>query len=245
MGTRLRDKVAIITGADGPVGAAIARRFAREGARIVVCGQAPQAVQELVESVARDGGTVVGLPADVSREDQARACVARAVEAFGRLDILVNSEDVRPAAAPTQACSVQAFEDVLRHNVLATFLMTRLALPHLQASGGNIVSAGSESGLIGDPDNTVHGGSKAWVHAFMRGVSVEQAACGVRANCVCQTLAQHATPDEIAEVYCFLASDEAGFVTGTLFLVDDGAAAPGSKEAAAAALVRTSQRPAA
>jgi NAD(P)-dependent dehydrogenase (short-subunit alcohol dehydrogenase family) len=127
--------------------------------------------------------------------------------------------------------------------------MTRLALPHLQKTRGNIISAGSESGMIGLAQNTPYGGTKGWIHAFTRGVAVEQAQNGVRANCVCPgpidtawthketgpmdeqmeksliqatPLARRGTPEEVANVYVFLASDEASYVTGALYTVDGG-----------------------
>jgi NAD(P)-dependent dehydrogenase (short-subunit alcohol dehydrogenase family) len=119
----------------------------------------------------------------------------------------------------------------------------------LQRSRGNIISAGSESGMIGLAQNTPYGGTKGWMHAFMRGVAVEQAQNGVRANCVCPgpidtawthketgpmdkemektliqavPLARRGTPEEVANVYAFLASDEASYVTGALYVVDGG-----------------------
>ncbi len=119
----------------------------------------------------------------------------------------------------------------------------------MRASRGNIVTAGSEAGFNGLMQNTPYGGTKAFNHAFMKGVAVEQAKYGVRANCVCPgpidtamtrkeagpmntkmekatvtstALGRRGTPEEVANVYCFLASDEASYVTGALWLVDGG-----------------------
>jgi NAD(P)-dependent dehydrogenase (short-subunit alcohol dehydrogenase family) len=127
--------------------------------------------------------------------------------------------------------------------------MTRFALPHPQKTRGNIVSADSESGMIGLAQNTTYGGTKGWIHAFMRGVAAEQAQNGVRANCVCPgpidtawthketgprdkemekslvqavPVARRRTPEEVANVYAFLASDETSYVTGALYVVDGG-----------------------
>ncbi len=127
--------------------------------------------------------------------------------------------------------------------------MTKFALPYLQASHGNIVCMGSEAGFNGSPRFTPYGGSKGFLHAFMKGVAIEQAPHGVRANCVCPgaidtawtkgpdspipreaqqgigamiPLGRRGTPEEIANVVAFLASAEASYVTGALWLVDGG-----------------------
>jgi NAD(P)-dependent dehydrogenase (short-subunit alcohol dehydrogenase family) len=127
--------------------------------------------------------------------------------------------------------------------------MTKHALPHLQKSRGNIVNAGSEAGFNGEALNTPYGGTKGFMHAFTMGVAVEQGKYGVRANCVCPgpidtawthrstgpmsrqmerqmiqatVLGRRGTPEEMANVYAFLASDEASYVTGALWLADGG-----------------------
>ena len=143
----------------------------------------------------------------------------------------------------------EAFEYLIKNNVRTTFLMTKFAIPELKKTKGCIVAAGSESGLIGLMKNAPYGGTKGWIHAFIRGVAVEQAQHGIRANCVCPgaidtawthketgpmtakdeklligatPLGRRGTPEEIANAYLFLAYDEASYVTGALFSVDGG-----------------------
>jgi NAD(P)-dependent dehydrogenase (short-subunit alcohol dehydrogenase family) len=191
----------------------------------------------------------VGYLGDVSYESHAQACVQKAVDEYGRLDVLVNNAGVFRFTGETQDYPTLDFDETLRMNVRSVFLMTKFALPHLQKSKGNIVSAGSESGLIGIESNTPYGGTKAWIHAFMKGVAHEQAKHGVRANVVAPgpidtawthketgpmnakmektnlaatPLGRLGTPEEVANVYCFLASDEASYVTGAIFSVDGG-----------------------
>src|ERR1019366_3201432 len=140
-------------------------------------------------------------------------------------------------------------ERTLKSNVWTAFLMTKFALPHLRRTRGNIVFTGSEAGLNGSPDFTPYGGSKGFLHAFMKGVALEQAPYGVRANCICPgpidtawtrgsdspiplaaqatidamvPLGRRGTPEEMANIFAFLASDAASYVTGATWLADGG-----------------------
>jgi NAD(P)-dependent dehydrogenase (short-subunit alcohol dehydrogenase family) len=249
MAGRLEGKVAIVTGAGTGIGEAIAHRFAREGARVVVSGLADDPVEDVARQIGAQGGTAVAFAGDVSDEETARACVAAAVERFGRLDVLVNNAGVFLVTGETQDYPVKDFDTTLRMNVRSCFLMTKFALPELRKTRGNVVSAGSESGHLGLAMNSPYGGTKGWIHAFMKGVAVEQAKHGVRANCVCPgpidtawthketgpmtaemekglvaatPMGRRGTVEEVANVYAFLASDEASYVTGALFFVDGG-----------------------
>ena len=186
---------------------------------------------------------------DLADELHARTCVELALRSFGSLDVLVNNAGVLIASAETDAYRVEDFDRTIRNNIRTAFLMTKFALPHLQASRGNIIFTGSEAGLNGSASFTPYGGSKGFLHAFMKGVALEQAPYGVRANCVCPgpidtawtrgvdspidpaaqkaidamvPLGRRGTPEEIANIFAFLASDEASYVTGALWLADGG-----------------------
>lgn len=249
MDRRLEGKVAIITGAGAGIGEAIAHKFAKEGASVVVNGLPDDPIEDVVNAIRHYNGKAVPYAGDVSQEFHAQNCVQTAINAYGKLDILVNNAGVFLATSETQDYPVDVFDDTLRMNIRSAFLMTKYSLPHLQKTRGNIVSAGSEAGYNGLAYNTPYGGTKGWMHSFMLGVAVEQAKHGVRANCVCPgaidtawthkedgpmnakmeknlieatPLARRGTPEEIANIYAFIASDEASYVTGALWLADGG-----------------------
>ena len=248
---RLHGKVAIVTGAATGIGEAIAHKFAREGARVVVNGLLDDPVDDVVTAIVRANGanTAVAHLGDVSREETAQACVRLAVDTFGRLDVLVNNAGVFLFTGEIQDYPIEDFDETLRMNVRSVFCMTKHAMKHLQKSRGVVLAAGSEAGMIGLGFNAPYGGTKAFVHSFIRGVAHEQAKYGVRANCVCPgpidtawthketgpmnakmeklnvaatPLGRLGTPEEVANVYAFLASDEASYVTGALYMVDGG-----------------------
>lgn len=248
-GPRLLGKVAIITGAGTGIGEAIAHKFAYEGAKVVVNGLPGDPVQDVVNAINERGGKAVACEADVAEEEGAQHCVQTAIDSFGQLDILINNAGYITPLNEIQDFSIEEFDRVTRANMRSAFLMTKFAVPHLQKTRGNIVYAGSEAGFNGTPKFTPYGATKGALHAFAKGIAVEQAAYGVRANCVCpgaidsawtfastgtfdkQTektvvsatpLGRRGTTEEMANVYAFIASDEASFVTGALWLADGG-----------------------
>ncbi|HEY9726128.1 MAG TPA: SDR family oxidoreductase [Chroococcales cyanobacterium] len=249
MDRRLEGKVAIVTGAGTGIGEAIAHKFAKEGAKVVVNGLPDDPIQDVADAINEYGGEAIAYGGDVSEVEQAQACVQAAIERYGRLDVLVNNAGVFLATGETQDYPIDAFDETIRMNIRSTFLMTKYALPYLQKTRGNIVAAGSEAGFNGVPQNSPYGGTKGWVHSFIKGVAAEQAKYGVRANCFCPgaidtawthketgpmdaemeemtvmaaPMGRRGTPEEMANVCAFLASDEASYVTGALWLADGG-----------------------
>lgn len=246
---RLTDKVAIVTGGATGIGEAISKKFAREGAMVVVNGFPEDPVSEVVESIINDGGHAVAFIGDISLEANARGCMEFVAGRYGKLDILINNAGTFPVMKELQDYPTDAFDYLMKNNMRSAFLMTKYALPLLQKSKGCIVYAGSESGELGLAQNAPYGGTKGFMHAFMKGVAAEQAAHGVRANCVAPgpidtawthretsemtrqnekmliastLMGRRGTPEEVANVYLFLASDEASYVTGAIYPVDGG-----------------------
>lgn len=246
---RLKGKVAIVTGGGTGIGEAISKKFALEGASVVVAGMPQDPVDDIVSGIKEEGGKAVRFAGDLADEQDARKCVQTAVKEFGRLDILINNAGIFPITSELQEYDIEAFDNMIRNNLRTAFMMTRMALPELHKTKGCIVSAGSEAGRLGIAQNTPYGGTKGFMHAFMKGVAVEQAKHGIRANCVCpgpidtawtrkeegpmdekmeqtmlgaNAMGRRGTPEEVANVYLFLASDEASYVTGALYFVDGG-----------------------
>jgi NAD(P)-dependent dehydrogenase (short-subunit alcohol dehydrogenase family) len=245
----LEGKVAIVTGGGTGIGEAICRKFAREGARVVVNGLPDDPISDVVTAIVDEEGEATPFAGDISDESQARRCVDAAIARYSKLDILINNAGVLVVGAMTDATPVDKFDEQIRCNIRSPFLMTKHALPHLRETRGNIICAGSEAGINGEVGATSYGGTKGFLHAFMAGVAAEQAQFGVRANCVCPgpidtawthketgavneeqekgliaatPLGRRGTPEEVANVYAFLASDQASYVTGALWLVDGG-----------------------
>lgn len=246
---RLQGKVAIVTGGATGIGEAISKKFAKEGAKVVVNGFPEDPVNDVVQDIIRAGGEAIAFIADISSEANAMGCIDMAIQRFGKLDILINNAGVFPVMEKMQNYPTEAFEYLIKNNIRTAFVMTKYALPELKKTMGCIVSAGSEAGEKGLADNAPYGGTKGFMHAFMKGVAVEQAKFGIRANCVCPgpidtawthketgpmtkkheellisstPMGRRGTPEEVANVYLFLASDEASYITGGLFPVDGG-----------------------
>jgi NAD(P)-dependent dehydrogenase (short-subunit alcohol dehydrogenase family) len=246
---RLQDKVAIITGSATGIGEAIAKKFAHEGAKVIVNSLPGDPVDDVVANIREHGREAVGYVGDVSEPEHAQSCVQVALDAFGKLDVLVNNAGVYQEMNEADDFTIEGFDYMVKMNVRSAFLMTKYAIPHLQKTRGNVIFTGSEAGTIGQPGCIPYGGTKGFNIQMARGLALEQAPYGVRSNAVCPgatetswhnpkhsgmtpeaektiqsaiPMGRHATTEEVANVFAFVASDEASFVTGALYFVDGG-----------------------
>ena len=251
---RLLDKTAIITGAGAGIGAATALLFCREGASVALIDTDPAALDRTLEAIklALPHARLLVHTADVSDEAQALAVVDKTLQAWGKLDILVNNASMRNYSALANATTAE-WQAMVGVNLIGCANYAKAALPALRLSGkGSIVNVASCYAVTGRKGMGLYDATKAAQLAMTRTLAFEEASHGVRVNAVCpgstltdfhinkataagkdieklkterQTtslLGRWASPEEIAAPILWLASDEASFITGTSLMVDGG-----------------------
>jgi NAD(P)-dependent dehydrogenase (short-subunit alcohol dehydrogenase family) len=248
---RLQDKVAIITGAGRGIGFAAAAAFAREGAKVVIAEIDPALGARAASEIRRGGGEATLIRTDCSRPADVQALVARTRELYGGLHVLYNNASVflrEDAAAPD--LDEATWDRVLRTNLDSVFLCAKYGIPLIIASGGgSVINTGSSASLIGIPGCDAYTAAKGATVALTRSLAVAFGRKGVRVNCICPAgvetemlrqsnlenpqfdapfffsrapLARFGTPQEIAQVAVFLASDESSYVNGAILRADGG-----------------------
>ena len=248
---RLAGKVALISGGARGMGAAEARMFAREGAKVII-GDVLEAEGRQVEAeITEAGGEALFVNLDVTSEDSWDAAVQAAVARFGKLDVLVNNAGI-VARGHLLDSSLDEWNRVMNVNSTGVYLGTKTAIPEmLKAGGGSIVNISSMSGMVGqDYVQPAYNASKGAVRIFTKSVAVQYARQGIRINSVHpgpidtpmagarltdadlqrqaderSPMGRTAHPDEVAYGVLFLASDEASFMTGSELVIDGGATA--------------------
>jgi NAD(P)-dependent dehydrogenase (short-subunit alcohol dehydrogenase family) len=241
-------KVAVITGGASGIGAATARRFAAEGARVAVADLNGPGAGAVAGAIRTGGSEALAVPVDVCDPAAVAAMVERTVETFGRLDILHCCAAVADAA-PLVEQTPEGWTRVVAVSLTGTFLAARAAIPAmLRHGGGVVVTMASAAGAMAAPGYAAYGAAKAGVMSLTRSIAAEYGRQGVRAVCVCPGAVQTppvealgaraldamaranlagrlGRPDEIAALVSWLASDEAAFVTGTTVVADGGSLA--------------------
>lgn len=181
---RLKDKVALITGATGGIGEETARRFLQEGAKVMLGGRSPE---KLAETLARLGPSdrVATCVVDSHHEEQNAAAVTSTVQAFGGLDILFANAGQEGTLLPIEQTTLADFEDVLRTNVLGVFLAIKHAIPALRArGGGSVIITASIAGVVGSPAMVPYITSKHAVNGMMKTAALELAPDKIRVNSI-------------------------------------------------------------
>ncbi len=247
---RLTDNVAVITGAAGGIGSAIAKRFAHEGAAVALLDTTPSKLMRLAKEIAASGGRAKAFKVDIT-DAKAVARVMKAVtKTYGKITLLVNAVGLLKQA-PIDKMREKDFDALMAVNVKGVFLAYKYVVPIMKKTGGVIINLSSVSAFVGSAESFAYTTSKGAVQSMTYATAQELAPYNIRVMAICpgwvsagftdvalklapdpkvlleaaknaHVLGRMATPEEVANAALFLASDEASFMTGSALFVDGG-----------------------
>jgi NAD(P)-dependent dehydrogenase (short-subunit alcohol dehydrogenase family) len=249
--TRLKGKVAIITGGETGIGRAIALAFGREEGKVAVLGRRREPLERLVGDLTEAGAQGKALVCDITHAQDILAAVKEVERSFGSLNVVVNNAGML-SVSTVESISEEEWEQLIETNLKGPFLMARAVLPAMRrAGGGSIISVGSVLGLVAMRDRAAYCASKGGVTLLTKAMALDHAHENIRVNCICPSIVEtelvkglfSATeggkkarearietlplgrlgrPTDVAELAVFLASDESSWMTGTAIPVDGG-----------------------
>lgn len=247
---KLENLVAVITGSGSGIGRAIALAFAHEGAKIVVADINFEAANETVKLIEAKNGNAIACQTDVANEVAVNNLVTATLQAFGQIDILVNDAAIQVNKTVAET-SFEEWNAQMAVNVGGVFLCSKLFLPYLKITKGNIVNMSSVNGYFVEPSCAGYCATKAAIIGLTKAMAIDHGHEGIRVNCICPGYIDSGTaigyfesqpdpiqaradagklhalwrigkPEEVAQVAIFLASSAASFVTGSAYVVDGG-----------------------
>ncbi|MEN0006732.1 MAG: glucose 1-dehydrogenase [Bacteroidota bacterium] len=244
---QLDGKVAILTGASKGIGAAMARGLAEFGAKVVISSRKQEAVDTVAEELKSQGLEAIGIACHVGEAAQLQQLVDKTIEAFGRIDIIINNAATNPIFATLDQSDPAVFDKIMHVNVRAPFLLCNYAYPHLCKQGGSIINISSVEGMKPSTGLGLYSSSKSALIALTQSQAKEWGKDGIRSNVICPGLiktkfsaalwqneailkhiesqlpaARMGRPNEMAGLAVFLASDAASYCTGSVFTADGG-----------------------
>ena len=245
---RLEGKVAIVTGGNAGIGEAVAKRFAEEGAAVVITGRRQAELDRVMSGIRHNNGKGLAVAGSVTDELHVRDVTKRTLDSFGRIDILINNAGIGDFGKRIHETEDATWATLLDVNLTGVFRMTRAVVPQMLKQGrGAIVNISSVASLVGIPGAPAYAASKGGVDALTRALAIDYAKDGIRCNIVnpglidtpmaaplmanpdmLQPILNHyalrrpGTSEEVANMVLYLASDEAGWVTGGTFTIDGG-----------------------
>jgi NAD(P)-dependent dehydrogenase (short-subunit alcohol dehydrogenase family) len=246
----LIDKIAIVTGGASGIGEACSKRFAKDGAMVLVADVNDECGRECVQKISSEGGKARFVHVDVTSPPEIEHLINRTSEEFGKIDILLNNVGINPVGNAVDA-TLEDWDNVMRVNLRSAFLGCKFIIPiMIKCGGGSIINMGSVSGLEAGPvSQTIYEVSKAGIIALTKSVAQDFGSHNIRANCICPgatatalirkfeqsltsaerqawmgiiPMGRLAEPEEIASVAAFLASADASYVNGAIITVDGG-----------------------
>lgn len=245
---RLKGKVAIVTGSTSGIGVGIAKLFAAEGAKVVICGRREAKGQAVVDAIAQEGGEAYYHFMDITQTDSIDALFKDTVEKYGKIDILVNNAaNVGLKDGRVDELTLEMWDDIFSSDIRGTFYAIKAVLPYLRENkGGSIVNIGSMASCGGDLGSTAYACAKAGVDMLTKATALQYGKEKIRCNCVRPGLIvtpdneahvpqvvkdiflnnimvdRYGCPKDIANMCVYLASDESEYFTGQVVTVDGG-----------------------
>ena len=245
---RLKGKVAIVTGSTSGIGIGIAKAFAAEGAKVVICGRRESRGQAVVDSIVAEGGEAMYHFMDITKVESIDALLKDTAEKYGKIDILVNNAaNVGLKDGRVDELTLEMWDEVFQSDLRGTFYAIKCALPFmLENGGGSIVNIGSMASCGGDLGSTAYACAKAGVDILTQYTAQQYGKQGIRCNCIRPGLivtpqnedkvpqalkdiflgsimvSRYGCPEDIAHAAVYFGSDESAYVTGQIINVDGG-----------------------